>query len=218
MWATAGVVALGFLIALEIAARHYGLPGPIVHQAREVVFAPASGPLLYASMALMLVVLTRRERFIAAGTAVGIDIVFALVRWAVDAKFAYGNGALWVILGCAVIAFTRRTGEDRILLLKGVGLGLLLVAGRKTGDTWLLITSKARPQVLDPYLAAADQALGDPSWLVGRVVEATGPMGHTFLDWIYVQLAVARSSSRCTSCATCPPSAASRAIIWSAPS
>ncbi|WP_405648808.1 phosphatase PAP2 family protein [Streptomyces uncialis] len=191
MWATAGVVALGFLIALEIAARHYGLPGPIVHQAREVVFAPASGPLLYASMALMLVVLTRRERFIAAGTAVGIDIVFALVRWAVDAKFAYGNGALWVILGCAVIAFTRRTGEDRILLLKGVGLGLLLVAGRKTGDTWLLITSKARPQVLDPYLAAADQALGDPSWLVGRVVEATGPMGHTFLDWIYVQLAVA---------------------------
>ncbi|MQS40011.1 inositol phosphorylceramide synthase, partial [Streptomyces katsurahamanus] len=46
MWAAAGVVALGFLIALEIAARNYHLPGPIAHQAREAIFVPASGPLL----------------------------------------------------------------------------------------------------------------------------------------------------------------------------
>ncbi|MQS40010.1 phosphatase PAP2 family protein, partial [Streptomyces katsurahamanus] len=122
---------------------------------------------------------------------VGIDIAFALVRWAADAEQGYGNGALWVILGCAVIAVTRRTGQERVLLLKGVALGLLLVAGRKTGDTWLLITSKTRPEVLDQYVLTADQALGNPSWLVGRMVTATGPIGAHVLDWVYVKLAVA---------------------------
>ncbi|GAA3065223.1 phosphatase PAP2 family protein [Streptomyces glomeratus] len=195
LWAAAGVVALGFLIALEIAARRYGMPGPITTQAREVIFPPKSGFLLYASMALMMVVLTWRERLIAAGVAIGIDIVFLLVRWAADVRVTeghpFGSGALWVILGYAVIAITRRRGRERVLLLKGVGLGLLLVAGRKTGDAWLLITSKTRPAVLDQYVATADHALGDPSWLVGRMVEATGPIGAHVLDYVYVQLALA---------------------------
>ncbi|MEU5688982.1 hypothetical protein DEJ48_33830 [Streptomyces venezuelae] len=191
LWTAAGVVTLGFLIALEIASRHYGLPGPIAAQASEVIFAPKSGPLLYASMALMMVVLTWRQRFIAFGVAVAIDVVFFLARLAVGADMMFGNGALWVILGVGVIAVTRRTGPERVLLLKGVGLGLLLVAGRKTGDAWLLITSKTRPTVLDPYVAVADHALGNPSWLVGRMVEATGPVGSTVLDWVYIQLAVA---------------------------
>ncbi|MFH9069242.1 phosphatase PAP2 family protein [Streptomyces alboflavus] len=191
LWAAATLVALGFLIALEIAARHYGLPGPITNQAQEVIFAPSSGPLLYAGMALMMVVLTWRQRFIALGVAVCIDIPFFLGRWAVDSKLTFGNGALWVMLGCAVIALTRRTGRERTLLLKGVGLGLLLVAGRKTGDAWLLITAKTRPTVLDQYVATADHALGNPSWVVGRLVAATGPTGIRLLDFVYVQLAVA---------------------------
>ncbi|MYU10501.1 inositol phosphorylceramide synthase, partial [Streptomyces sp. SID8361] len=108
LWATAGVATLGFLIALEIASRRYGLPGPITNQAREVIFPPKSGFLLYAGMALMMVVLTWRERFIAFGVAVGIDIAFVLTRWAADVKVTdghpFGNGALWVLLGYAVIA------------------------------------------------------------------------------------------------------------------
>ncbi|MEU1462687.1 phosphatase PAP2 family protein [Streptomyces sp. NPDC005727] len=195
LWVAAGVVTLGFLIALEIAARHYGLAGPITNQAREVIFPPKSGFLLYASMALMMVVLTWRQRIIAMCTAIGIDAVILLVRWTAGADLTeghpFGNGALWVLLGCAVIAVTRRTGPERALLLKGVGLGLLLVAGRKTGDTWLVITSKTRPTVLDQYVATADHALGDPSWLVGRLVRATGPVGAHALDYVYAQLAVA---------------------------
>ncbi|MET8561168.1 phosphatase PAP2 family protein [Streptomyces flaveolus] len=196
LWAAAGVVTLAFLVVLEIAARHYGLPGPITYQVRELVFPPKSGFLLYASMALTMVVLTWRERFIAIGVAIGVDIVFLLARWAAGADLTedghpFGNGALWVIVGCAVIAVTRRTGRERLLLLKGVGLGLLLVAGRKTGDTWLLITSKTRPTVLDPYVATADHALGDPSWVVGRIVRATGTVGTHALDYVYAQLAVA---------------------------
>ncbi|MFD4856650.1 phosphatase PAP2 family protein [Streptomyces atratus] len=191
LWVAVSVAALGFLIALEVAARRYGEPGPITDQAREVIFAPKSGTVLYVSMALMMVVLTWRQRFIAAGAAIGIDVVFWLVRWAVDAEMMFGNGALWVTLACAVIAVTRRTDRDRVLLLKGVGLALLLVAGRKTGYTWLLITSKTRPAVLDQYVATADHALGNPSWLVGRIVAATGTVGAHVLDWVYIQLAVA---------------------------
>ncbi|MFJ7230084.1 phosphatase PAP2 family protein [Streptomyces tendae] len=191
----AGAATLAFLVALEIAARGYGLPGPMTNQAKELVFAPASGPLLYAGLALTMVVLTWRQRFVAAAAAVGIDLAVVLVRWAADAtapgSHSFGNGALWVVLGCGVVAVTRRTGPERILLLKGVGLGLLLVAGRKTGDAWLLITSKTRPDVLDPYVATADHALGNPSWLMGRAVEATGPVGEHLLDWVYAQLAVA---------------------------
>ncbi|MET9668505.1 DUF5933 domain-containing protein [Streptomyces sp. NPDC006475] len=191
LWVAVSVVGLGFLVALEIAARRYGEPGPITDQAREVVFAPKSGTVLYVSMALMMVVLTWRQRFIAVGAAIGIDIVFWLVRWAAGAEMMYGNGALWVTLACGVIALTRRTGRDRVLLLKGVGLALLLVAGRKTGYTWLLITSKTRPKVLDPYVATADHALGNPSWLAGRIVAATGTVGEHVLDFVYIQLAVA---------------------------
>ncbi|MFI8447177.1 phosphatase PAP2 family protein [Streptomyces erythrochromogenes] len=190
LWVAVSAVALGFLIALEIAARGYGVRGPITDQAREVVFAPKSGTVLYASMALMLVVLTWRQRFIAIGAAVGIDLVFWLVRWVAGAEMMYGNGALLVTLACAVIALTRRTGRERMLLLQGVGLALLLVAGRKTGYTWLLITSKTRPTVLDQYVATADQALGNPSWVAGRIVEATGVVGFRVLEFVYIQLAV----------------------------
>lgn len=190
LWAAVSLVALGFFIGLEIAARRFGVPGPITVQAREVIFAPQSGTVLYASMALMMVVLTWRQRFVAVGAAIGIDLVFWLVRWAVDAKMMFGNGALWVTLACAVIALTRRTGRERVLLLKGVGLALLLVAGRKTGYTWLLITSKTRPMVLDQYVATADHALGNPSWVAGRIVEATGTVGFRVLEFVYIQLAV----------------------------
>jgi hypothetical protein len=195
LWAVAAVVALGFFVGLELAARHYGLPGPLTTQARELICPPKSGPMLYAGLALMMVVLTWRQRFVVTGAAVGIDLAFAVARWIFDVKVThghpFGNGALWVLLGCAVFAVTRRTGRERVLLLKGVGLGLLLVAGRKTGDTWLLITAKSRPEVLDPYLANADHALGNPSWIMGRLVTATGAIGFNFLDTIYGQLAVA---------------------------
>ncbi|WP_203350733.1 phosphatase PAP2 family protein [Streptomyces sp. S-9] len=190
LWTAAGVATLGFLVALEIVARGYGFSGPITEQSREVIFTPESGPLLYGGLALTMVVLTWRQRLIALGIAAGVDVVFVLVRWALDADMNFGNGALWVVLGCAVLGLTRRTGRER-LLLKGTGLGLLLVAGHKTGDTWLLITSKTRATVLDPYVAAADHALADPSWLAGRLLDATAPVSTGVLHVVYGQLPLA---------------------------
>lgn len=190
LWAAVAAVGLAFLVALEIASRHYGTPGPITAQAREVFFPPRSGTVLYAAMTLMLVALTWRQRFVAVGAAVGIDLLFWLGRWAAGTPTMFGNGALIVTLACAVIAVTRRTGRERALLLKGVGLALLLVAGRKTGYTWLDITAKTRPMVLDQYVATADHALGNPSWVAGKIVEATGTVGAHVLEWVYIQLAV----------------------------
>ncbi|MFJ3136994.1 phosphatase PAP2 family protein [Streptomyces sp. NPDC086843] len=191
LWTAAGAVTLGFLVALEIVARGYGFSGPITEQSREVIFKPESGPLLYGGLALTMVVLTWRQRLIALGVAAGVDVVFFLVRWAAGADLNFGNGALWVVLGCAVLGLTRRTGRERVLLLKGTGLGLLLVAGHKTGDTWLLITSETRPTVLDAYVAAADHALGDPSWMMGRLLEATAPVSTGVLHVVYGQLPLA---------------------------
>ncbi|MGW2826197.1 phosphatase PAP2 family protein [Streptomyces sp. NPDC001443] len=196
LWTAAGVVTLAFLVALEIVGRHYDLPGPpITTGLREFVFPPKSGALLYAGLALTALVLTWRQRFIAFGAAIAIDLVIAAVRWAAGVQVTeghpFGNGALWALMGCAVVAVTRRTGRERVLLLKGVGLGVLLVAGRKTGDIWLHITAKTRPMVLDQYVATADHALGNPSWLMGRLVTASGPIGFTLLDFVYGQLAVA---------------------------
>lgn len=138
-----------------------------------------------------MVVLTWRQRLIALGIAAGVDVAFFLVRWALDADMNFGNGALWVVLGVAVLGVTRHTGRERLLLLKGTGLGLLLVAGHKTGDTWLLITSKTRATVLDAYVAAADHALADPSWLVGRFLNATAPVSTGILHVVYGQLPLA---------------------------
>ncbi|WP_371788930.1 DUF5933 domain-containing protein [Streptomyces griseoaurantiacus] len=176
---------------MEFAARHYGTSGPLTNESRELLFSPHSGPLLYAGLALTMVVLTWRQRLLAVSCAIGIDLVFALVRWLADAHQKFGNGALWVILGCAVLGLVRRTGRERALLVKGTGLGLLLVTGHLAGDTWLLITSKARPKVLDPYVATADHALGDPSWVAGRIVDASGPAGEHLLSLVYGQLPLA---------------------------
>ncbi|MEU9731095.1 phosphatase PAP2 family protein [Streptomyces sp. NPDC048002] len=195
MWAAAAAVTLAFLVALEFTARHYGMPGPLTTQSREVLFPPKSGGLLYASLALTMVVLTWRQRLIALAFAVGVDLAFLTARWAAGVEVTgghpFGNGALWALIGIAVVAVTRRTDRERVLLLKGAGLGLLLMAGRKTGDTWLFITSETRPTVLDQYVATADHALGDPSWVVGRIVTASGAVGFNVLDFVYGQLPVA---------------------------
>lgn len=191
LWAAVAVVGLGFLVGLEIAARHYGSPGPLTEQAQEVILAPRSGAVLYGGLALMMVVLGWRQRIIALGTAVAIDFVFWQVRLLVDAETKGGNGPFLVLLGFLVLAVTRRTGRDRVLLLKGVGLGLLLIAGHKTGATWLLITSETRPAVLDQYVATADLALGAPSWLAGEMVDASGPVGERILGTVYGQLPLA---------------------------
>src|SRR5690349_16292518 len=51
-WTAAGLAVLGFLVALEIAARRIGVEGPMTSQVKDLVYAPKPGP-LYAGLALL---------------------------------------------------------------------------------------------------------------------------------------------------------------------
>ncbi|MGL4306718.1 MAG: DUF5933 domain-containing protein [Mycobacteriaceae bacterium] len=180
-----------FVASLEVAARYFGQPGPATNQLFEFVVAPTSGPTLWAGLALALVMLNNRQRVLAVSAGVAIDVVFVGIRLLTDSRLNFGNGALWVLLGIAVYAQWAWQGEQRLKALKGVGLGFLLIVASKCGATWLLITSQTRPQVLDQYVDLADHALGNPSWVMGQIVDATGVVGYQILHTVYIQLPLA---------------------------
>ncbi|GAA3049875.1 hypothetical protein GCM10020000_33190 [Streptomyces olivoverticillatus] len=72
--------------------------------------------------------------------------------------------------------------------------------------------------MLDQYVATADHALGNPSWIVGRIVKATGPIGDHVLDYVYIQLAVAAVLVSLYQLRNVAAERRSRAITWCAPS
>jgi hypothetical protein len=145
----------------------------------------------WAGLALGLVGLSNRERAIALGAALAVDLVFLLGRLAADGPVAVGNGPTIVLTGIGVVAAFRWSGERRANALRGVALGALLIIATKVGDVWLQITVITRPVVLDQYVELADRALGSPSWVMGRVVESLGGAGYGVLHWVYIELPVA---------------------------
>src|ERR1700739_2490063 len=75
--------------------------------------------------------------------------------------------------------------------MRGIGFAVLFVLATKVGDTWLRITAIVRPTVLDEYALVADHALAQPSWLLGRMVDAAGPTLSGVLHWVYIELPAA---------------------------
>ncbi|MDG3016265.1 phosphatase PAP2 family protein [Corynebacteriales bacterium D3-21] len=190
-WIALAVAAVVFLILLELASAHYGFTGPTVNLLHDLVGPPKSGPVLWAGLALAVVRLPPRARWTAVASAAGIDVLFAAARFAfTDDRVTFGNGALLTILGIAVLASVRWSGPRRADALKGVGLGMLLIVATKVGDAWLTITALTRPMVLDQYVQTSDRALGNPSWVMGRVVDALGPVGYQVLHTVYIELPV----------------------------
>ncbi len=186
--ATAVVVAM---IVLQVVAGRSGFEGPLDSLARDFVGTPKSMSVPWAGLALGLVGLTNRQRVLAVAAAVGIDVVFVVGRAVTGGPFAVGNGPTWVLAGIAVVAAWRWTEPQRSSALLGAGLGALLIAATKIGDVWLQITVMARPAVLDQYVELADRAFGAPSWVMGQVVDALGPVGYGVLHWVYIELPVA---------------------------
>lgn len=185
--AAAAVVA-GFVLGMELAARRLAFDGPTVSLLREFAFGPERGRVLWAGLALAMVGLPTRARYWALGAAAALDAVFIGARFVLHGRPTYGNGALIVLAALGVVASTRWAGQRRIDALKGVLLGFLLVYASKMGDAWLRITASTRPMVLDQYVQTADHALGNPSWWLGRVVEASGAIGHHVLETVYIDL------------------------------
>ncbi|RBO87790.1 phosphatase PAP2 family protein [Nocardia puris] len=179
------------LIGLQVVAVRQGFEGPLASLWRDYAGTPKSMSVPWAGFLLALVGITARRRLVAVGLAVGIDAVFAGARLLAGGPFAVGNGPTLVLTGLAVVAWWRWTGVERRNALHAAALGALLILATKVGDVWLHITVISQPDVLDEYLLLADHALGDPSWVLGRVIDTLGPVVYAVLHWVYIELPVA---------------------------
>ncbi|SEM09364.1 PAP2 superfamily protein [Rhodococcus maanshanensis] len=188
---SAGIVLVAGLIVLQLVAMRNGFEGPLHSLAKDFLGTPKSMSLPWAGFALALVGLTNPQRIRALAAAVALDLLFAVGRLLFGGPFAIGNGPTLVLTGIGLYAAVAWTGEQRRSALRGVGLGALLILATKVGDVWLQITVLTRPLVLDEYVQLADRALGNPSWVMGGVVDALGSVGYGVLHWVYIELPVA---------------------------
>ncbi|MFE7719929.1 DUF5933 domain-containing protein [Nocardia rhizosphaerihabitans] len=182
---------LALLVGLQIAAFVNGFDGPLASLARDYIGTPKSMSVPWAGLVLALVGVNARRRVFAVFAAVGIDAVCAALRLLDGKPFTVGNGPTIVLTVLAIVAAVRWSGRERTDALKAAALGALLVLATKVGDVWLHVTSAVRPAVLDEYLLLADHALGDPSWVMGRVLDVLGPEVYAVLHWVYIELPVA---------------------------
>ncbi|MEV6215011.1 DUF5933 domain-containing protein [Nocardia sp. NPDC051833] len=182
---------LALLVGLQIAAWVSGFDGPLASLARDYIGTPKSMSVPWAGLLLALVGVNARRRLYAVAAAIGIDAIYVALRLLDGKPFTVGNGPTIVLTGLVIVAAVRWRGRERTDALKAAALGALLVLATKVGDVWLHVTSAVRPSVLDEYLVLADHALGDPSWVLGRVLEVLGPEVYGVLHWVYIELPVA---------------------------
>ncbi|MET8797856.1 DUF5933 domain-containing protein [Nocardia sp. NPDC004568] len=179
------------LLVLQGVAMWRDFEGPLTSLARDYIGTPKSMTVPWAGLVLALVGIPGRRRWIAAGAAVAIDLVYAGVRLLLGQPFTVGNGPVLVLTAVALVAWLRWTGVERRNALHAAALGALLILATKVGDVWLHITVDLRPRVLDQYVMLADHALGDPAWVMGRVLETLGPIPDAVLHWVYIELPAA---------------------------
>jgi hypothetical protein len=189
---TAAVAAVpALLIVLQVVAVWQGFDGPLESVARDYIGTPKSMSVPWAGLVLALVGISARHRLVAVGAAVAVDVVWAGARLLAGEPFVIGNGPVIVLTGLALVAWLRWSGAERRNALHAAALGALLILATKVGDVWLHVTVIGRPTVLDEYVILADHALGDPSWVLGRAVDALGPVVYAVLHWVYIELPVA---------------------------
>ncbi|OZC47166.1 hypothetical protein CH286_13340 [Rhodococcus sp. WWJCD1] len=176
-----------FLVLLQIIATVWNFPGPLPSVWNDLFGTPKSMSLPSAALVLATVGLNTALRLRTLAIAALIDAAVLGVRFGFDATLTVGNGPSLVLVGLGV--YVARRGDTRAM--RGVALGALLLLATKAGDAWLHITTVARPYVLDEYAYAADHALGNPSWVLGNILDRLGPVAEGTLHWIYIQLPVA---------------------------
>ena len=187
--AAAAVVLL--LVALQVTAGIAGFQGPLHSLLSDYVATPKSATVSWVALGVGIVGLTNRCRILALSVAAALDIGFAAERVARGGALTLGNGPMIVLTALAVVAWRLWAGAERTTALRGIAFGFLLIVATKVGDAWLHITAAVRPTILDEYALLADHALAQPSWLMGRLVEAGGPALSAVLHWVYIELPVA---------------------------
>lgn len=175
------------LVLLQIIAATWNFPGPLPSMWNDLFGTPKSMSLPWAALILATVGLSTALRLRTLATAALIDAALLGIRFVFDATLTVGNGPSLVLVGLGV--YLARRGESRAM--RGVALGALLLLATKAGDAWLHITTIARPYVLDEYAYIADHALGNPSWVLGTILDRLGPVAEGTLHWIYIQLPLA---------------------------
>ncbi|MGV9676332.1 DUF5933 domain-containing protein [Nocardia sp. NPDC003482] len=190
VWAGVAAVPV-LLVALQIVAWRNGFEGPLRSLWNDYAGTPKSVSVPWAGLALALVGVSWRRRFVTLGVAIGIDAIVSVVRVLGGGAPALGNGAVLALTGLALVAWLGWEGRVRRDALHAAALGALLILATKVGDVWLHVTVMAGPSVLDRYVLLADHALGEPSWLLGRALAALGPVPSGILHWVYIELPVA---------------------------
>jgi hypothetical protein len=185
-----GAVAV-LLVGLQVAASRSGLQGPLHSLIADYVATPKSATVPWVGLGVAMVGISNRCRIYALSAATALDIAFAAERVVRGGVFTVGNGPVIVLTGLTVLVLWRWEGARRTCALRGIAFALLFILATKVGDTWLRLTAIIRPRVLDEYALLADHALAQPSWLLGRVVDAAGPVFSGVLQWVYIELPAA---------------------------
>lgn len=184
------VAALALLVVAQLWSSAHGVIGPWRSLLDDYLANPQSPATSWAALLLACVGVPARFRVISLAAAVAADLLVlglqALCGWNV----AVGTGPT-LVLTALTVAVCRWRGEQRRTALHAIGLGALLIMASKVADTWLVVTVVAGPRVLDQYVALADRALGEPSWLVGRLLDVLGRVPSDILHAVYINLPVA---------------------------
>lgn len=186
--ALAAAMIVVLLVGLQVYASRSGFQGPLQSLLSDYVAAPKSVTVPWVGLGLAMAGLSNRHRILALSVAVVLDVVFAAERVLRGGALALGNGPLIVLTGLALVALRRWARAEPTAAFRGVAFGWLLILATKVGDCWLRITAIARPKVFDEYALLADHALAQPSWLLGRLVDAAGPVFSGGLHWVYIEL------------------------------
>ena len=187
----AAVAVAGLLVGLQVAASRSGFQGPLHSLISDYVATPKSATVPWVGLGVAMVGVFNRCRIYALSAAAALDIVFAAERVVRGGVFTVGNGPLIVLTGLTVLVLWSWEGVRRTRALRGIAFAVLFILATKVGDTWLRLTAIIRPRVLDEYALLADHALAQPSWLLGRVVDAAGPVFSGVLHWVYIELPAA---------------------------
>lgn len=184
------MLAGAMLGAAQVWASMHGLVGPLHSLLDDYLANPQSAFVSWAGLGLACVGVAGRTRYVTLAAAAVLDLLVlglqALCGWHVS----IGTGPT-LALTALTLTVLRRRGPERHTALRAIAFGVLLIMAAKLADTWLMVSILNGPQVLDQYVELADRALGEPAWVVGRLLEAAGSIPSAVLHVVYIQLPMA---------------------------
>ncbi|AYF79418.1 inositol phosphorylceramide synthase [Nocardia yunnanensis] len=188
--AAALIVAVVLLAAAQAWASAHDVLGPLRSLVDDYFANPQSAAVSWAGLGLAVIGVPARVRIISLVAAGVLDLLTLALQAVCGWHVSIGTGPTLALTGLT-IAVLRWDGTRRRTALHAIGFGALLVMASKLADTWLMVSIIAGPRVLDQYVQLADRALGEPAWLVGRLLDALGPVPSHVLHVVYIQLPVA---------------------------